>query len=326
MEEKHMSMIWPFLLFSCLISYVVIPQFRKIAIRTEFVDRPNNRKTQKRPLPMLGGLGMVLVFVLITLVASQMMQMLQQQIIGMLIGILILTIAGLVDDYAKTRGKDFPAFPKFLAQIAATYMLILSGTVIHGMNIPIGPVHHIEFSPWLGQLITILWVVGVINAFNFLDGIDGLAGGIAAISGTSLMFIALIMGQQMEAILATILVGTALGYLRHNFFPAKIIMGDTGSMFLGYVLGAISVLGAFKSVTLVSVLVPILALGLPIFDAIYVVVRRMIQRKPIYAADRTHAHHRLMNTGLTQKQAVTFLYLIGTCFGMVSLVITLLEK
>nr|WP_236587815.1 MraY family glycosyltransferase [Tumebacillus amylolyticus] len=243
---------------------------------------------------------------------------------GILGGIAVLVIVGFLDDYAKTRGKDFPALPKFLGQIVATYSLILSGTVVHGVNIPFGDIGYITFNPIVGQVLTVLWVVGVINAFNFLDGVDGLAGGVAAIAAGTLLVVTLMMGQTTTALLTATLVGTTLGYLRHNFFPAKIIMGDTGSMFLGFMLAAISILGAFKSITIASVLVPVVALGLPIFDAFYVTIRRALNGKPIYTPDRTHAHHRLMDHGLNQKQAVVFLYLIATCLGLSSLVLTLI--
>jgi UDP-GlcNAc:undecaprenyl-phosphate GlcNAc-1-phosphate transferase len=315
------------MLAAAFLSYVSVAMFRKIALRYGYVDKPNARKKQKEPLPMLGGLGMIVVFVLfVSFFIWQYGNNADDDLTlwGILGGIFVLVIVGFLDDYAKTHGKDFPALPKFLGQIVASLSLILTGTVVHGVNIPFGDLGYLTFNPIVGQVLTVLWVVGVINAFNFLDGVDGLAGGVAAIAGSTLLVVTLLMGQTTTALLTATLVGTTLGYLRHNFFPAKIIMGDTGSMFLGYLLAAISILGAFKSITIASVLVPMLALGLPIFDAFYVTIRRALNGKPIYSPDRTHAHHRLMDRGLNQKQAVVFLYLIATCLGLSSLVLTLI--
>ncbi|MBL0386213.1 undecaprenyl/decaprenyl-phosphate alpha-N-acetylglucosaminyl 1-phosphate transferase [Tumebacillus sp. ITR2] len=321
-----MTVLWV-MLAAALCSFLSVAMFRKIALRYGYVDKPNARKKQKEPLPMLGGLGMIVVFVLfVSFFIYRFGDSPDDDLTlwGILGGIAVLVIVGFLDDYAKTRGKDFPALPKFLGQIVATYSLILSGTVVHGVNIPFGDIGYITFNPIVGQVLTVLWVVGVINAFNFLDGVDGLAGGVAAIAAGTLLVVTLMMGQTTTALLTATLVGTTLGYLRHNFFPAKIIMGDTGSMFLGFMLAAISILGAFKSITIASVLVPVVALGLPIFDAFYVTIRRALNGKPIYTPDRTHAHHRLMDHGLNQKQAVVFLYLIATCLGLSSLVLTLI--
>lgn len=207
-------------------------------------------------------------------------------------------------------------------QIIAACILPIFGVSIQGIHIPFLEYGFILFPLWLRVFTTVIWVVAITNMMNFLDGVDGLAAGIAAISATTL-FIALLKGHEAMALLSIILIGTSLGFLRHNFHPARIFMGDAGATFLGYVLAAIAVGGAFKSATLVSMLIPVLALGVPIMDAFYVIFKRFRENRPIYIADKGHTFHYLMKSGLSQKQTVTFLYLLGICFSLVSIVILL---
>ena len=178
----------------------------------------------------------------------------------------------------------------------------------------------IFFSPLVSYLTTVIWVVGVMNLINFMDGLDGLAAGIACIAASTLALVAWQMGQTTSATLAVIVMGITLGFLRFNKYPASIFMGDMGSNFLGFLLGAISVSGSFKSATLVGMVVPILALGLPIFDTAVNVVRRTRNGQPFYEADLGHTHHRLQRWGLNQVQTVLFMYLISICFSLTALV------
>ncbi len=310
------------LIVSAIFSYAIMKVCIRVAKRYQFVDHPNARKHQQQPLPMLGGVGMLVTFagMLTTLyIAGQVSTPIY---VAILLGMAILFIAGFLDDFAKTRKRDFPALPKLLMQIGAAAITTYS-IRIHGVRIPFGHHNYFAFSPIFGSIVTIFWIVGVINAFNFIDGLDGLAGGIAAISASSLMLVSLIMHESSPSLLAAAVVGTALGYVRHNFYPASVIMGDTGSMFLGYILACISVVGAVKGVAIVSVSVPVLALGVPVFDGLYVVIRRLLSGKPIYNPDRTHVHFRLMDSGFMPKQAVLVLYVASACFGLCSCILAI---
>ncbi|MBX5436945.1 MAG: undecaprenyl/decaprenyl-phosphate alpha-N-acetylglucosaminyl 1-phosphate transferase [Alicyclobacillaceae bacterium] len=304
-----------------LFVYTSVPFVRRLAIRLGFVDRPNHRKIHKQPVPLLGGVAMYFGFVL----TGGLFGDAGRTFCGIAIGGLLIFAIGVVDDYYKAHGRDFKAWPKFVMQIVAAVILDLFGVNIDGVNLPF---HHeyYTFPVWLSALATVLWVVAITNMINFLDGVDGLAAGLSAISATTLFFIALLKGQYAMAVLAVALMGSTTGFLRHNFYPARIFMGDAGATFLGYVLAAIAVDGAFKSATLVSLVVPVLALGVPILDTIWVIVRRFRENRPIYVADKGHTFHVLMKSGLSQIQTVAFLYLLGICFSLASIVVLLVAS
>lgn len=315
---------------SFMIVYGLVPLMRKLAIRTGFVDMPTERKSHKNPLPMLGGAAMILGFMMTTLTIRHFVfpspLRSDPAFNGLLIGSFLMFAVGMIDDYAKTRQRDFPAWPKFLVQVLAAVLLVYSGTTIKGIEDPLHASYYITFSGWLSDLLTVVWIVGIVNVFNFLDGLDGLAGGIAAMSASTLLIISTIKGDMASAISAATLIGVCLAFLRFNFYPARIIMGDAGSTFIGYVLGAIAVMGAFKSATVISIFVPVLALGVPIFDAIYVVCKRVIEKRPVYKADRSHSHYRLMASGLTQIQTVSVLYIVALGFSLASIAIALVNR
>jgi UDP-GlcNAc:undecaprenyl-phosphate/decaprenyl-phosphate GlcNAc-1-phosphate transferase len=307
---------------SAIFSYVAVKLCIRLAHRFAFVDHPNARKHQKQPLPMLGGVGMMVTFALMLSVLRLTGDVSNPVFLSIIIGLAVLLVAGFLDDFAKTKQKDFPALPKLVLQIGAA-AIATYGIRIHGVRVPIGHTDYISFSPILGSIVTVVWIVGIINAFNFIDGLDGLAGGIAAIAASSLMLVSIIMHETSASMLAAAVAGTALGYVRHNFYPARVIMGDTGSMFLGFVLACISVVGAVKGVAVVSVSVPVLALGVPVFDGVYVVIRRLISGKPIYNPDRSHVHFRLMDSGFMPKQVVLVLYTASACFGLCSCILAI---
>ena len=309
-----------------LVAWMLVPGLRKLAFRWKFYDMPNKRKIHREPLPMLGGAAIFAGFLVATLVVYKYWANEAGTYFGLLIGAMLLFGIGLIDDFYKTRKKDFPAAPRFLIHIIAAGCVAYFGGSVQGFTMPFPNPHYVQFSPVLSTIVTIIWIVGVINVFNFLDGMDGLAGGIATISATTLSFVALVKGEVPSAIWGFALAGAALGFLRHNFFPARIIMGDAGSTLIGFLLAAISVIGAFKSVTVVSIFVPVLALGVPILDGLVVVTRRLMKGQPPHKPDRTHSHHRLLDAGLTQVQTVTVLYLVSTCFSLTSLIVLLVNK
>jgi UDP-GlcNAc:undecaprenyl-phosphate GlcNAc-1-phosphate transferase len=308
------------------ISWALVPGLRRLALRWKFVDLPNQRKVHVKPLPLLGGGAIMIGFVCTTL-TMQVFHLTHLSVyFGLLLGAVLLFAIGLLDDFYKTRGRDFAAAPRFLTQIVAASIVAGFGGAIHGFTIPFGHPEFVHFPQFVSILVTIVWIVGVINVFNFLDGLDGLAAGIASISAMTLVFIALIKGDTDSALLAACLAGSSLGFLRHNFYPARIIMGDAGSTVLGFLLASISVVGAFKSATVISIFVPILALGVPILDGLRVVVKRAMQGKPVYKPDKSHGHHRLLRAGLSQVQTVTFMYLISVCFSLASMIVVLLQR
>jgi UDP-GlcNAc:undecaprenyl-phosphate/decaprenyl-phosphate GlcNAc-1-phosphate transferase len=300
------------------LSYAMVPVIRKLALHTGFVDKPNHRKIHKEPIPLLGGLAIYVSFVLTTGALGRA----GSTFWGIAVGGLLIFGIGVLDDFYKTRGRDFKALPKFLMQIVASVVLVMFHIRISGVNLPFDH-GYFSFPMWLSILGTVFWVVAITNMMNFLDGVDGLASGLAAISAVTLLFIAILKGQTVIAILAISLMGSSIGFLKYNFHPARIFMGDAGATFLGFVLAAIAVDGAFKSATLVSIIVPVLALGVPILDTIWVVTRRLRENRPIHVADKGHTFHILMKAGLTQVQTVAFLYLVGICFSLASIVVQL---
>ncbi|MEC0241629.1 MraY family glycosyltransferase [Paenibacillus dokdonensis] len=308
-------------ILSLVIVLALIPPLRKLAIRVDFVDRPTSRKIHKEPVPHLASIAIFLGFMIPYLILTRHWD---REMAGVVAGSLLIMGIGMVDDWYKTRGKDFPALPKTVIQVAAAVIVYFSGISFVGVTIPfIG--HMIVFPEWLQFILTILWIFGVTTVINFMDGLDGLSGGVAGISALTLFVVAIAKGQSHSAVMAIILVGVALGYLKYNKPPAKIYMGDAGATFIGFMLGIIALDGAFKQVTVISILVPVLALGVPIFDNIYVVIKRYLNGQPVYKADRSQIHYRLISWGLSPKQAVVFIYLISFCLSLSSIILMLLS-
>lgn len=309
---------------SFLIVVFSIPPLTKWAFHIDFLDKPkpdSERKIHRQPIPLTAGIAIFAGFIVpyLFLVRGDWKQ--SAAILGG--GVLILAI-GTVDDWYKTHGKEFPALPKMLVQVAAAVIVYMSGIVFYGFSNPFTG-QEVELWTWLQFLLTVMWIFGVTTVINFTDGMDGLAGGLSAISAGTLFVVALAKGQSESAIMAMLLVGVSLGYLKYNKPPAKVFMGDAGATFLGFMLGVIALDGAFKQATVLSLFIPILALGVPIFDNLFVIIKRMREGKPIYMADATQAHYRLLKMGLKPKQVVWFLWLINLCFGLTSIILLLLR-
>lgn len=304
-----------------IIVYILIPPLRKLAIKIDFVDKPTKRKIHKEPVPHLAGIGLFAGFFVTYFF---FIRGFNRQSVAILMGSLLILAIGIVDDWYKTQGKDFPALPKLVFQVTAAVIAYMAGIVFTGFNNPI--THQYTVLPvWLQFILSVTWLFGVTTVINFVDGLDGLAGGISTISSMTLFVVALAKGQMDSALMSIILAGAALGYLRYNKPPAKIYMGDAGATFLGYILGIIALDGAFKQATLLSLLIPILALGVPIFDNLYVVIKRFLDGKAVYKADRSQIHYRLISAGLKPKQVVVFLCVISTCFSLMSIILLLLK-
>jgi UDP-GlcNAc:undecaprenyl-phosphate GlcNAc-1-phosphate transferase len=305
-------------LISFAIVFVCVPPLRKLALRLGFVDRPNTRKIHNKPVPLMGGAAIFAgcVFVMFLLLGFTSLTW------TIATGGLVLVTIGLIDDAAKAKGKDFPVWPRVILYLGAASLPSLFQIQIAGIANPFNGLF-ISFPDWFSWMMTMLWVFALINMINFIDGVDGLAAGVSTLSALTLLTAALIKGQPETAILAIIVAGVSFGFLVHNFYPARIFMGDAGATFLGYTLAVIAVHGTFKRATFITVLVPLLALGLPIMDTAYVMLRRLISGKGLHRADKLHTHHTLMKWGLNQVQTVSFMYLIAALFALLSIILLL---
>lgn len=291
------------------ISLAATPFVITLAHKIGAVDVPDSqRRVHKKPIPRLGGLAIFYGF----LVALLCFAKIDEQLRGILIGALIIVGIGIIDDVKQLR-----ALIKLAAQLLAAVIVVFHNVRITAISVPgfiseTGVLHLGIFS----IPITIAWIVVVTNAVNLIDGLDGLAVGISSIASFSLFFIAILGGEQNVAIISAALAGGCLGFLPYNFNPAKIFMGDTGSQFLGFMLSAICIQGLFKGYVIISFIIPLLILGLPLFDTIFAILRRAWNHKPIMGADRGHLHHRLLDSGFSQKQTVAILYIIASILGI----------
>lgn len=294
------------MILAATISLLATPVARKLAYRIGAVDVPkDNRRVHKEPIPRMGGLAIYVGTISTFLFFCDFSL---QKTAGILIGSALIVVMGVYDDV-----KALPAKLKLLIQIAAAFVLIFAGLEINFFTNWLQP-NQLVYLSWLSVPVTVVWIVGITNTVNLIDGLDGLATGVSITAALALAYVAHANGFQQAATLTMIVAGACLGFLPHNFNPAKIFMGDTGSLFLGYMLAVISILGSLKSAT--ALIVPIIALGLPIFDTTFAIVRRYLSGKPIMEADKGHLHHRLLHIGLSQKRAVLLLYLKSGLFGL----------
>ncbi|NSW91260.1 MAG: undecaprenyl/decaprenyl-phosphate alpha-N-acetylglucosaminyl 1-phosphate transferase [Firmicutes bacterium] len=311
-----------------IVSFSATPIVRKIAIKLKAIDIPkDSRRLHKKPIALMGGLAIVCGFVisvLFTILSSLLTgnQWLEsfRDIVGLLAGITIIVMVGAIDDIKPLNAKV-----RLLFQLLATLaVMFISDTRIERVTNPFSPVGVTELSPYVSYPLTILWIIGITNALNLIDGLDGLAAGVASISSLTLFFVSLLtpVVGPFSSIITAALAGATLGFLPFNFNPAKIFMGSTGAYFLGFTLGVVSIEGMFKSYTAISIAIPILALGLPLFDTIFAIFRRLINGKPVMCADRGHLHHRLIDMGLSQKQSVIILYIASAALGLCAVVLT----
>ena len=256
------------------------------------VDRPGMRRLNRSPVQRLGGLALFFgIFV-----PALAFLPLGRETKGLLLGAAVATLVGAIDDF---RGLVW--WEKLGGQIAAAAIPTGFGIWVQNFTFPLVGVH--QLPGWVGVPLTILWIVAIMNMVNFLDGLDGLAAGVCGISGFTFCLIALSLGRPETAILAAIVFGACLGFLRHNFYPARIFMGDSGALLLGFTLGALAVQGLLKTAAIATLLFPLLILAVPILDTSFVVAKRIKHGEPIYGADRTHLHHRFLNIGFSQKRA-----------------------
>ncbi|NLM34853.1 MAG: undecaprenyl/decaprenyl-phosphate alpha-N-acetylglucosaminyl 1-phosphate transferase [Clostridiales bacterium] len=292
------------ILVSGIIAFLATPLVKKLALKYKVVDDPkNNRKIHKKPIPLLGGLAIYLPFVLLTLIKGPVVTDAE---IGIILGATIIIIGGILDDIWELK-----PFEKLFFQLMAAVVLIIMGVSIQLIANPFtNDISYLDIGYW-SVPITIVWVVGITNAMNLIDGLDGLSSGVSLISTITIFIIAVTKDRSNAMYLTAILMGSIAGFLPYNFNPASIFLGDTGAQLLGFLLAAISMEGAIKSATIFSVVVPILTMGLPIFDTVFAIIRRKVNGRSIMEADRGHLHHRLLDLGLSQRQAVLIMYLIS---------------
>ena len=300
-----------------IIALTTTPLCKKIAFKVGAVDHPKDRGVHTKIMPRAGGISIVLGFMCSILTVAPFIEQFRfKEVAVLLIGGLIIALLGFVDDIKNLNAKF-----KFLIQILVALMVVVAETRIEVITWPFNDSGAIVLGYWPSFILTILWIVGVTNAVNLLDVLDGLAAGISSISALCLMFISILSTppNMVAIVLTAALAGSSLGFLPHNFNPAKIFMGDTGSTFLGFTLAVVSIQGLIKSYTAITLVIAILVLALPIFDTAFAIIRRLLNGKPIMQADRGHLHHRLMDRGYSQKRAVLTLYCISGGFGIIGI-------
>lgn len=308
------------LLCACVVAFVFsfasTPLVKKLAYKWNAVDVPkDNRRMHKRAVPLIGGLAIIFGFA----VAVICFGVKTREVIAILAGSLIIAIMGIVDDI-----KALDAKPKFLIQIIAAMIVVIGGNMkIQVFSNPnfLSDFPYMILPEWVSVVISIVWIVFITNAVNFIDGLDGLAAGVSAIMSVSLVFITTRLGEFYVAVMGVSLMGACFGFLPYNFNPAQIFMGDTGSTFLGFMLASLSILGMFKSYAIISFAVPLLIMGLPLFDATFAMIRRIMKGQSPMKADRGHLHHRLIDMGFSQKQSVFILYVISGVLGISAIIL-----
>lgn len=306
MEIKNVLLI---VLTTFIFTALFIPVIKKVAEFIGAMDIPNARKVHKNPIPRMGGLAIYGGF----LIGYMLFGNHSIQMNAILIGSFIILVTGIFDDI-----KPVPAKYKMLGQIAGASVIPLYGGILLQDISAFGL--YLDFGI-LAYPITIIFIVAVINCINLIDGLDGLSSGISSIYFLTVGVIALIFGNNntLDVILTFIMLGSTLGFLVHNFHPAKIFMGDSGSMFLGYIIAVIALLG-FKNITLTSFIVPMLLLAIPIMDTLFAILRRIINHKPLGEPDKNHLHHQLLNLKLSQTKTVLVIYFVDILFAIASII------
>jgi len=298
-----------------IIAVVITPLVKQFAFFVGAIDKPNERKVHTKLMPRLGGLAIYLAFILGFFIVYPAITGIDGKLVwGLIIGGSIIVLVGALDDRFELSPKW-----KLLGQIAAAIVVISFGIDIEKVHMPF---METEISlGWLSYPITLLWLVGISNAINLIDGLDGLASGVSGIATASILVLALIMGNVTVVLLCAVLLGSIIGFMFFNFYPAKIFMGDSGALFLGFSLATLSIL-EFKQVALVTFLVPIFVFGVPISDTFFAILRRVLNKKPISVADKNHLHHCLLRLGFSHRTTVLIIYGIALFFGLTAILLS----
>lgn len=301
------------------LALALTPLVKKFAVRIGAMDTPNARKVHTRIMPRLGGLGIYLAFIitvaaLLPFVSSWFTTRDMSFVSAFLIGGTIIVLIGALDDRFELSAKV-----KLLGQIIAASVVVFGFNIrVDFVNIPFQDAYS-SLETWVSIPLTILWIVGVTNAINLIDGLDGLAAGVSGIAIGTIAVMSFLMGNTMIALMCLVLLGSIIGFLFFNFHPAKIFMGDTGSLFLGFSLAMLSMLG-FKQIAVVSFITPLIIIGVPLSDTLFAIIRRAVQRKPIFSPDKGHLHHCLRELGFSHRQTVLIIYGIAAFFGVLAII------
>ena len=302
------STLWMTFLLAFVLSLAMTPVAIKLAPKIGAMDIPkDSRRMHTKAMPRFGGLA---IFVGTTVSTAVFLLQLDNRIMGILIGGILIYILGIVDDL-----KNLPAKVKFIGQTIIAVIMYMYGLRIEFISNFFGSGKS-ELGTILCFIVTIIWIVGITNTVNLIDGLDGLAAGTSAIASLCIAYVAYIHGMYLASGAMLALAGGALGFLPYNFYPAKIFMGDGGSLYLGFMLSTMSIIGPVKSATVVAVIIPVLVLGVPIFDTAFAIFRRVVNKRPIMEADKGHLHHRLMRLGYGQRRATLMLYGVSGIMGV----------
>lgn len=293
-------------------SILFTPWVKKIAYQVGAVDIPNDRKVHLKPIPRIGGVAFFLSILIVNVLFNK--SLIVEKII---FGGFLVFLVGLLDDFVELKPK-----PKFWLTFLAVLIAVFIGVRVDVWRIPYTK---IIIKGFWADVITFVWLLGITNAMNFIDGLDGLAGGVAVISSFSLLIISLLLGRFEMALLLSSILGSVLGFLFYNFPPASIFMGDSGAMFLGFILGAISIIGVLKVSTIINLFFPIVVLGFPVLDTAFSIIRRLLEGRAPWKYDKDHLHHRFLRIGMKTEQSIAFIYLITICMSLLAIIISLLQ-
>lgn len=308
-------MTWIAIAAAFLVALAATPLAIRIAHKFNIVDIPNQRKVHRTPTPRIGGIAIYLAFV----VGSLLLMEYTRQVAALLVAGSIVFATGFIDDVKNISPKY-----KLLGQVIAALVLVYAGFTVRFITNPFdGSIISLGI---FAVPLTVIWLVGISNAVNLIDGLDGLSSGVSAIAALSTAVVCLSQGLYVAAALAGVLAASAAGFLPWNFNPAKTFMGDCGALFLGFVLGALALMGLAKGATVVSVFIPFIILGFPVFDTFCAIIRRLFLRKPIFEADKMHLHQTLLSLGLTQRQTVLVIYVICLLMGMCAVLMAILTS
>ena len=312
---RRRDMIYVSLIVAFIAAIILTPLVKRLAFRLGAVDAPNYRKVHARIMPRLGGLAIFGAFMIGILLLKFVTNFQSDYLYAILIAATIIVITGIVDDMREISAKA-----KLLGQIIAACIVVFGGGIqIDNINLPFGG--ELEFG-WLGIPFTIIWIVGITNAINLIDGLDGLAAGVSTIALITLAVMAMIMGNGIVIAMAAILAAATIGFLFFNFHPAKIFMGDTGALFLGFMIAVLALLG-FKNVAVISFVIPVIMLGVPISDTFFAIVRRLRNGKKWSDPDKSHLHHRLLDVGFSHSQTVMIIYAMAAMFGLAAVIFSM---
>lgn len=301
-------MLFLTLIFCFILSLSLTPLIMKMAFKIGATDQPNQRKVHVSLMPRLGGLAIYISFV----VGFLILRPVDPTASSILLASTLIVIIGVLDDMLELSAKY-----KLIGQIGAALIVVFLGDVqVLFINLPFGGKFEFGF---FSIPFTILWIVGITNAINLIDGLDGLAAGVSSIALITISGMAIIMGNVFVLTVGSIVLVSTLGFLYYNFHPAKIFMGDTGALFLGFMISVLSLLG-YKNVTFISFIVPVIILCVPISDTFFAILRRVINKKPLSAPDKSHLHHCLLRLGYTHRQTVLIIYAMAAFFGMTAVV------